>query len=474
VALRPDWHGDDDSDGALKVIMTGSASDPLPWQSHIRNKQRCEELADRFKDPDDPFRIAIVRDMWLTGFDAPSLHTIYLDKPMRGHGLMQAIARVNRVFRDKPAGLVVDYLGLANNLKTALRAYMREGDGAKPIENEKPDLSELIAAMREKLELCRDAFRGFNYDSFLMGSPSERVAIVGRAEDFLLLRDVRERGAQVIDRFNDHATALLKAFALASSTDEAQKIKLEVAFFSTVKGALLKTTGRGGGAADESLNHAIRQLVDQAIAPNGVIDIFKAAGLEKPNISILSDGFLAEVRDLPQKNLAIELLRKLLNDEITAARRTNAVQSRRFSEKLAESIHRYHNRAIETAQIIETLIELGKEMREAQSRGERLGLSDDELAFYDALGANESAADVLGDEQLRVIASEVAETVRKNVKIDWTVRETARANLRRHVRRVLRIRGYPPDQQEAATRLVIEQAELFARAETEISPSFRG
>lgn len=475
VKLRPEWHGEDDATGQLKVVMTGSASDDLNWQPHIRNKERREALADRFKNPDDPFRMVIVRDMWLTGFDAPSLHTMYIDKPMRGHGLMQAIARVNRVFRDKPGGLVVDYLGLANNLKAALRAYIREaGTDGKPIENEQLDVGELIAAMIEKLELCREALRGFNYDAFLTGSQSERLAVISEAQQFLILRDYMERGADVIPRFLDHATALLKAFALASATKEAQRVKTEVAFFQTVKAALNKTTGRGTGKSEQDLDHAIRQLVDAAIAPEGVVDIFAAAGLEKPDISILSDTFLAEIREMPQQNLALELLKKLLNDEIGATRRTSVVQSRRFSEKLEESINRYHNRAIETAQIIEALIDLARELREANARGDRLGLSADELAFYDALGANDSAKDVLGDDQLLLIAREVADTVRNNVAIDWTVRENARANLRRLVRRVLRRHGYPPDQQEAATLLVIEQAELFAHEDTATIPLYRG
>ena len=462
IKLRPEWQSDDDTTGQLKVIMTGSATDPLEWQRHIRNKDRRERLADRFKDPDDPFSVVIVRDMWLTGFDAPSLHTIYIDKPMKGHGLMQAIARVNRVFRDKPGGLVVDYLGLANNLKAALRSYMRDSaTGTAPIENETLDINELVAAMLEKLELCRDAFHGFNYGSFLTGSPAERLEVIRLAQEFLILRDYLERGSHVIERFLDHALALAKAFALVSATPEAQKVKMEIAFFQTVKAALSKTTGRGSAAADETLDHAIRQLVDQAIAPEGVVDIFGAAGLEKPDISILSDGFLAEIRDMPQRNLALELLKKLLNDEISAQRKTSVVQARRFSEKLEESINRYHNRALETAQIIEALIELAQEMNDAAKRGERLGLSTDEVAFYDALSANQSAVDVLGDDQLRLIATEVAATVRNNATIDWTVRETARANLRRLVRRVLRRHGYPPDKQDVATDLVIEQAELL-------------
>jgi type I restriction enzyme R subunit len=463
VKYRPEWHAEGDDQGQIKVIMTGSASDPIEWQPHIRNKQRREALADRFKDPHDPFRVVIVRDMWLTGFDAPSLHTIYLDKPMKGHGLMQAIARVNRVFRDKPGGLVVDYLGLANNLKAALRTYMHEATtDAAPVENRDLQIDDLVAAMLEKLELCRAAFHGFPYALFLTGTPAERVSVVTQAQQFLIVRDYSERGVHVIDRFLDHAMALLKAFAIVSATAEAQRIKTEIAFFQTVKAALSKTTGHVGAASDERLDHAIQQLVDKAIAPEGVVDIFAAAGLEKPDISILSDGFLAEIRDMPQRNLALELLRKLLEDEISAQKRTSVVQSRRFSEKLEESITRYHNRALETAQIIEALIDLAREMREAETHGERLGLSKAEVAFYDALSANDSAVAVLGDQQLRLIAGEVATTVRANATIDWTVRETARANLRRLVRRVLRRHGYPPDKQEAATELVIEQAELLS------------
>ena len=465
--LRPAWTAADDEAGATKVIMTGAASDDETWQPHIRSKERRERLADRFKDPDDPFRIVIVCDMWLTGFDAPSLHTIYIDKPMRGHTLMQAIARVNRVFRDKPGGLVVDYIGLANNLKAALRAYiLPDGTTDKPVENETLDLQELISQMVNKLEDCRAAFHGFSYELFLTGAPSERLNVIKEAQQFLILRDYNEKKSGVLDRFLDDATALLKAFALASSTPEAQRIKTEVAFFQTIKVALMKSTGRGGSDKDENLEHAIRQLVDRAIAPEGVVDIFAAAGIDKPDISILSDAFLAEIKAMPQKNLAVELLKKLLNDEISASKKTSVVQSRRFSEKLLESLTRYHNRALETAQIIEAMIELAKEMREANARGESLGLHDDEVAFYDALADNVSAQDVLGDEQLRVIAREVADTVRNNTTIDWQYREQARANLRRLVRRVLKRRGYPPDKQENATLLVLEQAELFAREET--------
>lgn len=476
VALRPEWAGagGNGDTAALRVVMTGSATDPLVWQRHIRNKAGRERLAERFKDPEDPFRIAIVRDMWLTGFDAPSLHTIYVDKPMRGHGLMQAISRVNRVWRDKPGGLVVDYIGLADNLKSALRSHIHDGgSSAKPIENEALDVDVLIAQMMEKLELCRVAFHGFNYDAFLTGSPSERLAAIPQAQQFLLLRDVMEPGANLKRRFLDHATQLLKAFALASATREGQRVKREVAFFQTVRAAITKLGSRSG-QSDEQLEHAIRQLVDEAIAPDGVVDIFAAAGIDKPDISIISDGFLAELQSMPQRNLALELLKKLLNDEIKAKERTNKVQADRFSAKLEESLKRYHNRAIETAQVIEALIELGRELRDEQTRGEKLGLSDDEVAFYDALADSQSAVEVLGDEQLRLIAREVAEAVRRNVSIDWDQREQARAKLRLVVKRVLRLHGYPPDKQEAATRLVIEQAENFARYETMVTSLYRG
>ncbi len=469
VALKPEWHSEDDAEGTIKVVMTGNAADKLEWQPHIRNKERRERLADRFKDPDDPFRIVIVRDMWLTGFDAPSLNTIYIDKPMKDHGLMQAIARVNRVFAGKDGGLVVDYLGIAHNLKEALRKYIRDDpNGRSPVENvdaasEDTEFSlyKLVGSMIEYLGLCREEFDGFDYAHFLTGSHSERLQTVTKAQDFLILRNFREGGG-VIDRFMDHTTALVKAFALAASTPEAQRIKREIAFFQTVKAALTKTTGRGGARKGEELDHAMRQLVDKAIAPEGVIDVFAAAGLDKPDISVLSDAFLDEVKGMDEKNLALELLQKLLNDEIKAKKRSSVVQARKFSDKLQESITRYHNRALETAQIIEAMIELAKEMRSEYTRGDKLGLMQDEVAFYDALIDNASAKAVMEDDDLKVIAREVADTVRKNTTIDWRDRQQARANLRRLVRRVLRRRGYPPDKQEAAVDLIILQAEEAA------------
>ncbi len=452
IRLRPEWHADADDQGALKVVMTGSATDPTEWQPHIRNKPRREAIAERFKDADDPLKLVIVRDMWLTGFDVPALHTLYVDKPMRGHGLMQAIARVNRVFRDKPGGLVVDYIGLANSLKQALASYVASGGHGRTA----VDQDEAVALMLEKLEICRTFFHGFDYSLFLSGSPTERLQVLPNAQDFLLLQNLREPGS--LQRFFDATLALVKAFALSVPRHEALTIRDEVVFFHTLRATLSGAKTRGAQRQDD-LDQAIRQLVESAIAPGGVVDIFAAAGLDKPDIGLLSEGFLAEVRDLPQKNLAVELLQRLLNDEIAGRGRTNVVQSRAFSKKLDAAIRKYHNRAIETAQVIEELIAIAKEINAARNRDERVGLSEDELAFYDALETNASAVEVLGDDTLRAIAHELADTVRRTATIDWTVRETVRANMRRLIRRILRRHGYPPDKQEKATQTIIEQAE---------------
>ena len=451
VRLHPEWEHADDESGEIKVVMTGSASDPLDWQPHIRNKARRETLRRRFRDVDDPLRIVIVRDMWLTGFDAPSLHTMYVDKPMRGHGLMQAIARVNRVFKDKPGGLIVDYLGLAHELKRALATYTREGGtGSAAL-----DQDEAVAVMREKHEICCGLLHGFDWSKWTTGSPGERLGLLPPAQEHVL---AQENGK---DRFLGVVRQLEQAFALAVPRADALAISDDVAFFQTVRSALVKRA-IGEARTDEELDHAIRQIIARAVAPEGVIDIFAAAGLDKPDISILSDEFLAEVRGMPHRNLAVELLQKLLKGELSVRRRTNVVQARSFSEMLERSLRRYQNRAIEAAQVIEELIELAREMREAAARGEQLGLTDDELAFYDALGANDSAVSVLGDEALRDIARELVETVRANVTIDWTVRESVRAKLRVLVRRTLNRHGYPPDRQEQATLTVIEQAEVLS------------
>ena len=451
VRLRPDWHDDDDGKGAIKVVMTGSASDPLDWQPHIRNKARREELAQRFRDPADPLKIVLVRDMWLTGFDAPSLHTMYVDKPMRGHGLMQAIARVNRVFEDKPGGLVVDYLGLAQDLKRALATYTESGGtGSTALDQE-----EAVAVMLEKYDVCCALFHGFDWSKWSTGTPQERLSLLPAAQEHVL---AQEDGK---DRCLNAVRELSQAFALAVPHSETTRIRDDVGFFQTVRAALSKQTAKEARSQEE-LDLTMRQIVSRAIASEGVTDIFAAAGLDKPDISVLSDGFLAEVRGMPHRNLAVELLQKLLKGEVSTRRRKNVVQARSFSEMLEQTLKRYQNRAIEAAQVIEELIELAKEMREASARGEQLGLSEDELAFYDALEANDSAVQVLGDDTLRDIARQLVDTVRSNVTIDWTLRENVRANLRRLVRRILRKHGYPPDKQEKATQTVLEQAEVLS------------
>ena len=451
VRLRPEWHDDDDDKGAIKVVMTGSASDPPDWQPLLRSKSGREALARRFRDPADELRIVLVRDMWLTGFDAPSLHTMYVDKPMRAHGLMQAIARVNRVFGDKPGGLVVDYLGLAHELKRALAAYTESGGtGETAI-----DKDEAVAVMQEKYEVCRGLLYGFDWSAWTSGTATERVSLLPAAQEHIL---AQENGK---DRYLAAVRALSQAFALAVPHEETHRIRDDVGFFQAVRAALAKRAEAEARPADE-FDLAVRQIISRAVASEGVMDIFAAAGLEKPDISVLSDEFLAEVRGMPHRNLAVELLQKLLKGELATRRRKNVVQARSFAELLEQTLRRYRNRAIEAAQVIEELIGLAKDMRQANERGEQLGLSDDELAFYDALGANDSAVQVLGDETLRDIARELVDTVRGNVTIDWTLRENVRAHLRVLVRRILRKHGYPPDKQEQATLTVLEQAEVLS------------
>jgi len=451
VKLRPGWDGTDDDRGALKVVMTGSASDPANWQPHIRSKPRREALANRFRDPKDPFKLVLVRDMWLTGFDAPSLHTMYIDKPMRGHGLMQAITRVNRVFRDKPGGLVVDYLGLAQELKEALATYTESGGTGRTA----LDQDEAVAVMLEKYEVCCSLFHGFDWSHWTTGTPQQRLGLLPLAQEHIL---AQENGKE---RCVGAVRELLQAFALAVPHTEALRIRDDVAFFQAVRAVLAKRAP-GDARPEEDIEHAVRQIISRAVAPEGVIDIFAAAGLTKPDISILSEEFLAEVRGMPQRNLAVELLAKLLQGELATRRRKNVVQARSFAEMLEQTIRRYQNRAIEAAQVIEELIGLAMEMREAHARGRALRLSEDEMAFYDALETNDSAVKVLGDETLRTIAQELVKTVRANVTIDWTLRENVRAQLRVLVKRILRRYGYPPDKQEKATSTVLEQAALLS------------
>ena len=449
--LRPAWCADRDDEGEMKVVMTGSAADPPDWQEHIRNKPRREALAHRFRNPDDRLRVVLVRDMWLTGFDAPSLHTMYVDKPMRGHGLMQAIARVNRVFKDKPGGLVVDYLGLAHELKRALAVYTESGGLGKTA----LDQDEAVAVMQEKYDICRKLFHGFDWSVWVNGTPQQRLTLLPAAQEHVLAQeDGKDRCLRAVGD-------LSKAFALSVPHEEALRVRDDVAFFQAVRAALVKQT-LGEARHEEDLDLAVRQIISRAVASEGVLDIFAAAGLDKPDISVLSDDFLAEVKGMPHRNLAVELLRKLLSGEVAARRRKNVVQARSFSEMLEETLRRYQNRAIEAAQVIEELIGLARDMREANARGEQLGLTEDELAFYDALETNDSAVQVLGDETLRTIARELVDTVRKNVTIDWTLRENVRANLRVLVKRILRKHGYPPDKQEKATRTVLEQAEVLS------------
>ena len=449
--LRPEWHSEEDDKGKIKVVMTGSASDPPHWQAHIRNKERRDFLARRFKDPDDELQLVIVRDMWLTGFDVPCLHTMYIDKPMSGHNLMQAIARVNRVFRDKPGGLVVDYIGIADSLKRALAVYAESGGRGRTA----IDQNEAVAVMKEKFEVVQGILHGFDYHSLLTADTTARLQGIADAMEFILAQEDGKR------RFLQAVAALSKAFALAVPHEEALAIRDEVGLFQEIRAALIKTTVTKGERSAEEIEAAVQQLISRAVSGTEVVDIFAAAGLDKPDISILSEEFLAEVRTIPQKNLAVETLRKLLQDEIKVRLRKNVVQTRAFSELLEEAMRKYHNRAVAAAQVIEELIALAKQMQEAQRRGEQLGLSEDEAAFYDALAANESAVEVLGDETLKQIAQELVERVRKSVTVDWSKRENARAQLRVLVKRILRKYGYPPDKQEQATELVLEQTEVL-------------
>lgn len=459
IKLRPEWASskDDDSEAekgkscVVKIVMTGSAEDGPDWQPHIRNKEKRRKLANRFKDSKDPFRIVIVRDMWLTGFDAPCLHTMYADKPMQGHGLMQAIARVNRVFRDKPGGLVVDYLGLADQLKRALATYTESGGKGEPTY----DPADAIAAMLEKHDVACQMLHGFDWGKWTTGKPTERLALIPAGQEQILQQDDGKK------RFVQLVTDMSRAFALCSGSEEAVRIRDDISFFQAIQAALSKQNA-DGRKTPEQIDAAIRQLVSSAITTDGqVIDVFTAAGLSKPDISILSDQFLAEVRGLKHKNVAAELLEKLLKDEVRKSSKRNLVQSEVFSEKLKKALNAYHNRAIATQEVIEELIKLAKEMDAASKRGEALGLTDDEVAFYDALATNDSAVQAMGDAKLKVIAAELISQVRKSVTIDWTLRESARAKIRVMVKRILNKHGYPPDLQDDAVKTVLQQAELL-------------
>ncbi|MES2971400.1 MAG: type I restriction endonuclease subunit R [Patescibacteria group bacterium] len=448
--IRPDWHSEDDTQGFIKVVMTGSAGDPLEWQQHIRNKQRRSRLAERMKQSDSDLKMVIVCDMWLTGFDAPSLHTMYLDKPMKGHNLMQAIARINRVYKDKPGGLVVDYLGVAAALREALQTYTSSGGKGKPTLNQ----ADAVAVMKEKFEILRDLFSNFDYERYFASDTSGQLQILLDAQEYILELDEGEK------RLKQHVLELTKAFALSVPHADALGIREHVAFFQAVKARLAKI-GEKKGLNTEDYNSAIRQIVDKAIAPAGVVDIFQAAGLERPNLSILSEEFLAEIRGMERRNLAVEALQRLLNDEVKTRFSTNAVKARSFAEMLDIALQKYKNNSIEAAQVIEELIEIARKLRDSEKEAEELGLTPDEVAFYDALAANGSAREIMGDEQLRKLAAILVQRVRANVSVDWTLRESAQARLRVEVKRLLREYGYPPDEEKLATTLILEQASLF-------------
>ncbi|MFF2048391.1 type I restriction endonuclease subunit R [Stenotrophomonas bentonitica] len=464
IRLRPDWHNADDMLGAVKIVMTGAASDPPEWQPHIGNKARRDLLARRAKDPDDPLKLVIVRDMWLTGFDAPSMHTMYVDKPMKGHGLMQAIARVNRVFRDKPAGLIVDYIGIAQNLKSALAQY-----SPRDKENTGIDEAQAIAQMREKYEVVRDMYHGFDYLTALGGTPQQRLVMMAGAIEWILDKQQQWAAAETTDegkknaqrRYQDAVLALSTAYALASASDEARAVREEVGFFQAIREALVKSATASGISTQER-DLAIRQIVSRAVVSTEIVDILKAAGIKSPDISILSDEFLAEVQQMEKKNLALEALRKLINDGIRSRSKSNIVQTKAFSERLEDAIARYHANAITTAEVLQELIQIAKDIRAARARGEEQGLSADEIAFYDALAANDSAIQLIGDDNLKLIAHELLVSLRGSISVDWARRDSARARMRVLVKRILRKYGYPPDLQDAAVQTVLQQAEALS------------
>jgi type I restriction enzyme R subunit len=462
IKIRPDWHSDDDTDGTIKVVMTGSSSDPLSFQPHVRNKGKRKAIGERLKDPKDKLKLAIVRDMWLTGFDAPSMHTLYIDKPMQGHNLMQAIARVNRVYKDKEGGLVVDYIGIANDLKRALALYTDSGGKGKPAFDQDEAASvmmgkyEIVAQMFSEQPVDKSVTKGLNYKSFFGLTPKQKLYFPIEGANYVL---GLENGK---DRFINAVTALSKSFAISVPHAYTIDIRDEVGLFQAIKARIVKVTQSGKGKSDEEIETAIKQILSDAIVSDGVIDIFDAAGIKKPDISILSDEFLAEVKGMTHKNLALELLKKLLKDEIKTRNKVNLVQSKKFSEMLESSVRNYQNNLITSAQVIDEMIRLAKEIKDADRRGEDLGLDFREYAFYSALEVNDNSVAVLGDEILRHIARELVDTVRKNTSIDWTVRENVQAKMRLAIKKILRKHGYPPDMELKAMETVLEQAKLLA------------
>ena len=465
MKLRPNWHSDDDATGVVKIVMTGNiANDPPEWLKHTGTKARREFLAKRARDPKDPLKLVIVRDMWLTGFDAPCMHTMYVDKPMHGHGLMQAIARVNRVFRDKPGGLIVDYIGIAHNLKQALSIY-------SPGDREEIGIDERQAVheMMHRYEVVRDMFHGFEYVQPLSGTPATRLSLMAEALEWILnlqqieaaKEQTEEAKKAIYRRFSDAVVGLSRAFALAATSAEAIKIRDEVGFFQAIRAALVKSEPGNGKTAAE-IDIAVQQMVSRAVVSTEIVDILAAAGIKSPDISILSDEFLAEIQGMKKRNLALEALQKLINGEIKSRTKSNIVQSKKFSERLEAAVRRYHNNAITAAQLLEELIGIAKDIKAERARGEEQGLSQEEVAFYDALAENDSAIQLLGDEKLRVIATELVISVRNNVSVDWMHRDSARAKLRIEVKKVLKKYGYPPDLQDAAVQIVLQQAEVLA------------
>ena len=463
VKIKPEWHSDDDNDGVIKVVMTGSSSDPLNLQPHVRNKVKRKAMGERLKDSKDKLKIAIVRDMWLTGFDAPSMHTLYIDKPMQGHNLMQAIARVNRVYKDKEGGLVVDYIGIANDLKKALSVYTESGGKGKPAFDQDEaatvmmSKNEIVTKMFAEQPIDKSVKAGFDFKSFFKLQPKEKLYFPIQAANYILgLEDGK-------NRFINNVTSLSKAFAISVPHPYTIDIRDEVGLFQAIKARIVKVTiSTGGGKTGDELETAIKQILSDAIVPDEVVDIFDAAGIKKPDISILSDEFLAEVRGMNHKNLALELLKKLLNDEIKTRRKVNIIQSKKFSEMLEGSVLKYQNNLITSAQVIDEMIRLAKEIKEADRRGEELNLDFREYAFYSALEVNDSSVAILGDDVLKHIARELVDSVKRNTTIDWTVRENVQAKMRIAVKKILRKYGYPPDMELKATDTVIEQAKLLA------------
>ena len=452
VELRPDWHDTDPNKGAIKIVMTGSASERKLLQPHIYTRQTKKKLEKRFKDINDPLKLVIVRDMWLTGFDVPCCHTMYIDKPMKGHNLMQAIARVNRVFKNKQGGLVVDYIGIANELKQALKTYTdAKGRGAPTLYAE-----EAFSVLLEKMDVVRGLFHGFDYSDF---AGQSYKLLVPASNHILGLDDGKKR-------FLDAVLAINKAYSLCGTLDEAKELRAEIAFFSAIKAAITKFTYVDKKLTEDEKNSVLKQILDNAVIAEGVVDVFKLAGLDKPNIGLLSDEFLEDVRQMPYHNLAVELLEKLLKDNIKSKTSNNVVQEKKYSDRLQETLRKYNNRAIETAQVIEELIQMAKEFQEALKRNDKLGLQLDEVAFYDALANNESAVRELGDEILKKIAVEITEKLRKSTTVDWQVRDSVRARLRILVRRTLQRYKYPPDKAADAVELVLKQAEALSNAWT--------